>query len=175
MTLSNKQKSFIAEYLKDHNATQAAIRAGYSVKTAGSIGGENLKKPEIKAIIDAKIKENTMGAEEVLTRLSDLARGDIADLMDITSAGFTVQLTLQDGTIKPQTKSIRRLKQTVTTRLSKTEDGEDIETILTEIETINPLDALVTLAKYHALLTDVQKQTGEVTIRVVRDQKDPPQ
>ena len=42
-----KQADFIAEYLKDGNATQAAIRAGYSPKTAYSIGEENLRKPEI--------------------------------------------------------------------------------------------------------------------------------
>lgn len=45
--LTDKQKRFCVEYMKDLNATQAAIRAGYSAKTAGSIGEENLKKPEI--------------------------------------------------------------------------------------------------------------------------------
>ena len=46
--MTKKQKKFIEEYLIDLNATQAAIRAGYSPDTAGSIGSENLKKPEIK-------------------------------------------------------------------------------------------------------------------------------
>lgn len=49
--LTDKQRTFVAEYLVDLNATQAAIRAGYSVKTAGSIGEENLRKPEIQAAI----------------------------------------------------------------------------------------------------------------------------
>lgn len=49
--LTDKQRTFVAEYLVDLNATQAAIRAGYSVKTAGSIGEENLRKPEIRAAI----------------------------------------------------------------------------------------------------------------------------
>ena len=43
MALTNKQQRFIEEYLVDLNATQAAIRAGYSAKTAGVIGYENLK------------------------------------------------------------------------------------------------------------------------------------
>lgn len=49
--LSPKQQRFVDEYLVDLNATQAAIRAGYSRDTAGSIGHENLKKPEIQAAI----------------------------------------------------------------------------------------------------------------------------
>ncbi len=51
--MSAKQQRFVEEYLVDHNATQAAIRAGYSEKTAYSIGHENLKKPEIAAAIAA--------------------------------------------------------------------------------------------------------------------------
>lgn len=45
--LTDKQEAFCREYMIDFNATQAAIRAGYSKKTAGQIGEENLKKPEI--------------------------------------------------------------------------------------------------------------------------------
>lgn len=51
--LSPKQQRFVAEYLVDLNATQAAIRAGYSAKTASSIGQENLTKPEIAAAVAA--------------------------------------------------------------------------------------------------------------------------
>ena len=49
--LSEKQKRFVSEYLIDLNATQAAIRAGYSAKTARSVGSENLTKPDIAAAI----------------------------------------------------------------------------------------------------------------------------
>ena len=53
--LTPKQQRFVEEYLIDLNATQAAIRAGYSEKTAYSVGHENLKKPEIqKAIQEAQ-------------------------------------------------------------------------------------------------------------------------
>ena len=55
MSLTAKQEAFISEYLVDLNATQAAIRAGYSEKTAYSIGHENLSKPEIAdSIADAR-------------------------------------------------------------------------------------------------------------------------
>lgn len=51
-----KQAAFIAEYLVDKNATQAAIRAGYSARTAASIGEENLRKPDIRAAIDEALR-----------------------------------------------------------------------------------------------------------------------
>ncbi len=60
--MSPKQRRFAEEYLVDHNATQAAIRAGYSEKTAYSIGHENLKKPEIAAAIavgEARLRRKT--------------------------------------------------------------------------------------------------------------------
>jgi len=55
--LSPKQKAFIREYLVDLNATQAAIRAGYSPHRADQIGYENLRKPGIKAAIDKAQKK----------------------------------------------------------------------------------------------------------------------
>jgi phage terminase small subunit len=51
MPLTLKQERFINEYLIDLNATQAAIRAGYSEKTARSTGAENLTKPDIAAAV----------------------------------------------------------------------------------------------------------------------------
>lgn len=57
MALTAKQQKFINEYLLDLNATQAAIRAGYSEKTAYSIGNENLSKPYIKIEIERLQKE----------------------------------------------------------------------------------------------------------------------
>jgi phage terminase small subunit len=53
MALTSKQQRFVAEYLIDSNATQAAIRSGYSARTAAAIGSENLTKPEIAAAIQA--------------------------------------------------------------------------------------------------------------------------
>lgn len=78
--MTDKQKRFCEEYLIDCNATQAAIRAGYSTKTAYSIGIENLKKPEIKNYIDEKMKElqskTIASAEEVLEYLTSVVRGE---------------------------------------------------------------------------------------------------
>ena len=61
--MNQKQALFVSEYLVDMNATQAAIRAGYSAKTAYSIGQENLKKPEIKEAISAAVSEREKRTE----------------------------------------------------------------------------------------------------------------
>lgn len=62
--LTEKQKRFVAEYLIDLNATQAAIRAGYSPKTAKSVGSENLTKPDIAAAI-AKFQQKVAKKAEI--------------------------------------------------------------------------------------------------------------
>ena len=57
--LNPRQERFCFEYIIDYNATEAAIRAGYSKKTAGSMGSENLKKPEILKRVRELQKEQT--------------------------------------------------------------------------------------------------------------------
>lgn len=78
--MTKKQKRFCDEYLIDLNATQAAIRAGYSKKTAYSIGVENLKKPDIKKYISERMaeKESALIADqdEVLRYLTAVMRGE---------------------------------------------------------------------------------------------------
>jgi hypothetical protein len=73
--LTHKQRRFVEEFLVDMNATQAAIRAGYSPKSASDIGDENKRKP---AIVDAICKalakrseETAINAKWVLARLAD--------------------------------------------------------------------------------------------------------
>lgn len=80
VAMNARQKRFCDEYLIDCNATQAAIRAGYSPKTAYSIGVENLKKPELKKYIDEQLErihnEKTADAQEVLEYLTAVMRGE---------------------------------------------------------------------------------------------------
>lgn len=77
--MNARQKRFCDEYLIDCNATQAAIRAGYSQKTAKSIGQENLTKPDLKAYIEEQLErlhnEKTADAQEVLEYLTAVMRG----------------------------------------------------------------------------------------------------
>lgn len=81
MALTPKQKAFCDEYLANgYNGTQAALKVGYSKKTAYSIAGENLKKPEIRAYIaEAKKKlytDRVASAQEILEILSGFVRDD---------------------------------------------------------------------------------------------------
>ncbi len=84
--LNPKQQQFVAEYLVDLNATQAAIRAGYSPKTAGVQGFDLLKKPEIAAAIESLRNEHAkntgLTVERVLTEAMRLAFFDIRKLAD---------------------------------------------------------------------------------------------
>jgi len=84
--MTPKQEAFINEYLIDKNATQAAIRAGYSVKTARQMGDENLSKPYIAAEIESRLAtlaaKAGLTAELVLASLARELRFDPADLYD---------------------------------------------------------------------------------------------
>jgi phage terminase small subunit len=80
MKLTKKQQLFCDEYLIDLNGTQAAIRAGYSEKTAKEIGCENLTKPHIRDYIDARLneKERSLIAsqDDILQALTRILHGD---------------------------------------------------------------------------------------------------
>lgn len=85
--LTEKQQRFVEEYLVDLNATQAAIRAGYSQKTAGAVGHENLKKPEIQSEIAAARKaqqERTeLTVDSVVRRIAEIAFADPRELIEL--------------------------------------------------------------------------------------------
>ncbi|MFN3474071.1 MAG: terminase small subunit [Blastomonas sp.] len=77
MALTAKQEAFVREYLIDLNATQAAIRAGYSAKTAAEVGYENLRKPQIADAIQLAMSTRAakaeLTAEYVLSGIREVA------------------------------------------------------------------------------------------------------
>lgn len=84
--LTPKQQAFVQEYLCDLNATQAAIRAGYSVKTAKSVGAENLTKPDIDAAIQEALQKRAerteISQDRVLEEYAKLAFHNPQDFYD---------------------------------------------------------------------------------------------
>lgn len=84
--LTQKQALFCIEYMKDMNASAAAIRAGYSEKTAGSISYENLQKPQIQHEIQRLFNERSaavkVDANYVLQRLHDIDQLDVLDILN---------------------------------------------------------------------------------------------
>jgi phage terminase small subunit len=96
MKLTAKQRRFVQEYLIDLNATQAAIRAGYSKKSACAIGLENLGKPMIKQAIDERLKqideEKTADAKEIREFWTRVMRGEEKDtVLRYDSEGHQVE------------------------------------------------------------------------------------
>jgi len=126
---------------------------------------------QVSAQAEAEWQSRIMGATEVLAGLSDISHGDLADLMEITTAGFTLQLLIDDGhgnkIINPKTKLIKKIKQKVITFLAKKESDEDREIIETEIELYSAHDALRDLGKYHALFinrTDITSDGEKINV-----------
>lgn len=83
MKLTEKQRRFVDYYVETGNKTEAAKKAGYSEKTAASIGDENLRKPAIKAAIDARLRElegkRIAKADEVMQFLTSTLRGEVKE------------------------------------------------------------------------------------------------
>lgn len=92
--LTTKQKVFCDEYIKSGNAKEAAIKAGYSSKTAKSIGQENLTKPDLKAYIDAKMAEieshKIADAKEVLEFYTKVLRDEVVEEVPMSTADDVV-------------------------------------------------------------------------------------
>lgn len=129
MALTQKQKLFVKEYLIDLNATQAAIRAGYSEKTAYSTGQENLNKPEIKAAVDKALERRgnrtNITADRVLLEISRLAFFDarklynddgspkrITEIDDDTAAAITGIDTAEMGGSEGTQVTVKKYKAT---------------------------------------------------------------
>jgi phage terminase small subunit len=159
--LTPKQRIFVESYTTNgFNATQAAISAGYSEKTAYSIGSENLRKPEIKQAIDVLFTQHTMSAQEVLARLTDHARGDLGDIWDESSG----QVDWSKARALGKTGLIKRIKHK-TSRVTR-EDGTDVETFEDEVELHNPQTALQLLGKQHGLFVERSEVKVDGTVHV---------
>ncbi|PHO20812.1 terminase [Aggregatibacter actinomycetemcomitans] len=138
--LRDKQKRFIQEYLIDLNATQAAIRAGYSQKTAYSIGQENLNKPEIqRGIAEAQNKRS----ERTQIKQDDVIR-----------------MLLENIEIASGKKAV------IKTEIRKSEDGElvgdDIAQFVYESSSVNR--SLELLGKHLGMFSEKVEVSGDLHI-----------
>lgn len=97
--LTPKQQRFVEEYLVDLNATQAAIRAGYSPKTAGQIGEKLLKKAEIREALAERMKARQQRTEvtqdRVVKELAKIAFGDPRNVMTWGPSGVTLKASAE--------------------------------------------------------------------------------
>jgi phage terminase small subunit len=145
--LTSKQQSFISAYLANgFNATQAAIEAGYSPDTARQQGSRLLTNVDIKSVLDAKLTEQAMSANEVLARLADHARGDMRDF---------AALTLENLGTHPRGNLIKKLKLDV-----NFDSQNKAHHFIESFELYDAQAALIQLARVHGLLKDKQEITG---------------
>lgn len=161
MALTDKQKRFCEEYVIDLNATQAAIRSGYSEETAYSIGSENLRKPEILEYLKQLQTEisNRNGdlAQKVIDELKKIGFSNIQDYIE---AGNAVKdLSVIDAQRAAAVSSIKR---------SVTEFGDEetggTKTVL-EFKLWDKLSALEKLGKHIGIFEADNKQKS-ATIKV---------
>ena len=135
-----KQQAFADEYIKDFNATKAAIRAGYSERSAYSQGQRLLKNDEIHDYVQSRLDEIAMSANEVLIRLAEQARGEHGQY--ITTKGFIdVEQLVNDG----KAYLIKAIKP-----------GAHGDTY----EFYDSQNALALLGKHHGLFTDKMDVTS---------------
>lgn len=95
LKLTPKQKLFCKYYLISLNATDAAIKAGYSKKTADVIGAENLAKPNIKTYLAEQMKKREekleITADKVIAEIAKLAFANTTDILEITDHGVVIK------------------------------------------------------------------------------------
>jgi phage terminase small subunit len=156
--LNAKQLAFCQEYLIDLNATQAAIRAGYSAKTARQVAAENLTKPDIQTevsrLIDERAARNKIDADTVLGELLRIARADIGQAFN------------PDGSLKPladMPEEIRRAISGVDVFEEFAGRGEDREQIgfTKKIRFWDKVKALEMLGRHLRMFSDRVELTGK--------------
>lgn len=149
--LTFKQGRFVAEYLIDLNATQAAIRAGYSPKTAEIIGHENLRKPKIDAAIQKAMnrreKRVEVSQDRVVTELARVAFGDLRGAVTWGPDGVTL-VSSKDLT-EDEAAAISEVAETVT------KDGGS-----TRIKRHDKIKALELLGKHLGMFSDRSNDGG---------------
>lgn len=145
MALTEKQRRFVDEYLIDLNATQAAIRAGYSVKTAREQASQNLTKLNIQQAISEKMAERSkrtgVNQDRIVLELAKIAFVNAADVIDSDDA------TIKAGATADDTAAI----QSVKVKVIPTKEGEGVER---EIRLNDKLKALELLGKHLGMWND---------------------
>lgn len=162
--LNARQRRFVDEYLVDLNATGAAKRAGYSLKTAYAIGQENLKKPEIAAAIQSAMDDRASGtrvkAYRILEELATIALSSI-EHFEIDENG---NVTLADGAPADALRAVSRIKKK--TRAIPQDDGDAIIEHETEIALWDKNSAIDKAMKHLGIISDkVDHTTGGKPIR----------
>lgn len=157
--LTAKQKKFVEEYLIDLNATQAAIRAGYSTESAKEIGCENLTKPNVKAEIDKAIAERSrrtgINQDRVLRELAKIAFVNPNDVINFRDA--TVKMTSEENLAAIASIKVKEIP------------GEYGNATEREVKLYDKLRALDLLGRHLGMFKDKIEINGDMGVKIVDD------
>ncbi len=154
--MTGKQKSFIDAYLGEArgNASEAARIAGYALPAQQA--HENLRKPEIRAAIDAFLTVHAKSAAEVLNLLTQHSNASLAPFLSIGRNDVSIDLTSEEAQA-----NLHLLRKVKCKKRSGGKDASAWEETEIEIEIHDPQAAAVHLGRYHKLFTDRQIQEGD--------------
>lgn len=158
--LTHKQRLFVEAFLGEAsgNATQAARIAGYSGNdnTLAQRGAELVRNSKIAALVEKRVENVAMSADEVLRRLSEHAAASLADVLD-DDGNFNLSVAKAKG----KDHLLKKLK------VRRDKDGETHE-----FEIHDPQAALVHLGRYHKLFTDKTEHSGLVNFAQLAEAAD---
>ncbi|MBF7694036.1 terminase small subunit [Acinetobacter pollinis] len=169
--LTPKQQRFVDEYLIDLNATQAAIRAGYSEKTAKDIGCENLAKPNIKEAIEKaqnkRIARTEITQDMVLQELAKIGFSNMLDYMSITNGGDLVHDF--SALTRDQAAAI---SEVVVEEYAEGRDEDKREVKKLKFKLADKKSALVEIGRHLGMFKDKVEHSGGITVSSVADLMD---
>ena len=162
--LSEKHKKFVDEYLISWNAT-LAYQAAYpkaSPVSARTLGANLLANVGIKSEISERMKARAMGADEVLARLAEQARGTHYPFIEVDNEGF-VYFNFSDPEAKKHLYLIKKIK-TKRQRMvrGRGDDAQEWEGEWVEVELHDPQRALELIGKHHNLFVDRDKEGNPI-------------
>lgn len=155
--LTTKQAAFVREYLIDLNATQAAIRAGYSAKTAGRVAGQVMQKPAVQQALrkamNERSKKTEFSANDVLKELKNIVKFNVKAIYN------------PDGSLKNITDLEDDVSAAISSVKTRHEMDGDKPVVVTEIKTHDKNKAVDMAMRHFSLFND--KLNVNVTVQDV--------
>lgn len=162
-SLSVQYKKFVLEYLKDFNASKAAIRAGYAKKSSRSTSSEILTKPNVqKALSEVSEKVMLLGdiadIQEIAEFYTLVMRGNIKNIVSWNEEGLVFTASSKEMDDKTA-RLIKKIKVT-----EKTSQKGDWTECKTEVELHDPIEAANSLGRYHGMFKEKVEHSGRVGV-----------
>ncbi|WP_018617609.1 terminase small subunit [Spirosoma luteum] len=168
--LTARQRKFVEVFCDCLNATKAARVAGYAHANARIIGRQNLTKLNIAAAIEQRLAESIMTPQEAAYRLSLIGRGTFANFLVVDPLTKSVRIDLNTPDAQENLHVLKKVKQRRTIRHTK--EGP-VETVYTEIELYDALDAIWKILqlhmRYQPTLNNQKPQTANVVVYKLPD------